>query len=264
MPTVEINGTSVHYRIDGPGRGPVLMLAGSLASDLTMWDAQIPALTGAGYQVLRYDSRGHGRSAAPPGPYTIEQLTEDALRLLDRRELDRVHFCGLSMGGMVGQMLGARHGDRLLSLSLCDTSAYMPPADLWDERIAAAREQGMAAVVDATIDRWFTPAGQSRLPDEVDKVRRMIANTAVEGYCASCAAIRDMDQRNSLAAIEVATLVVVGEQDPSTPVEAARLIHERIAASRLAVIPDAAHFVNVEQSTAFNAVLLDFLESGRA
>jgi len=263
MPIAEVNGTSIHYRIDGSGRGPAVMLSGSLASDLTMWDPQIPALTEAGYQVLRYDSRGHGRSAAPAGPYTIERLTEDALYLLDSRELERVHFCGLSMGGMVGQMLGARHADRLISLTLCDTSAYMPPPELWEERIAAARAQGMAALVDATIDRWFTPAGQNRLPGEVGKVRQMVANTSVEGFCASCAAIRDMDQRDSLGAIETATLVLVGALDPSTPVDAARLIHERIGSSRLTVIPDAAHFVNVEQTAAFNSALLEFLESGR-
>lgn len=261
MPVAEINGTSIHYRVDGPARGPVVMLAGSLASDLTMWDGQIPALVEAGYRALRYDSRGHGRSGVPAGPYTIDQLAGDALYLLDRLELERIHFCGLSMGGMIGQMLGARHGDRLLSLTLSDTSAYMPPRELWDERIASVRENGMAAAVDATIDRWFTQPGQTRLADQVEKVRQMVANTPVEGFCASCAAIRDMDQRELLAAIDVATLVVVGEQDPSTPVDSARLLHERIASSRLTVIPEAAHFVNVEQAAGFNAVLLEFLES---
>jgi 3-oxoadipate enol-lactonase len=179
---------------------------------------------------------------------------------MDRLGLEKVHFCGLSKGGMVGQMLGTQHGDRLISLMLCSTSAHVSPREIWEERIEAVRESGMEAVVDANIDRWFTKDGQKRLPSEVGKVRRMILNTPAEGFCACCAAIRDMDQRESIKAISTKALVVVGEHDPGTPVSAAELIHERIASSGLQVISDAAHFVNVEQKGRFNNILMGFLK----
>ena len=260
MPFVDVNGTNLHYRFDGDEHGPTVMLSNSLASDLTMWDLQIPALVEAGYRVLRYDSRGHGQSAVPEGPYSIELLTADAVGLMDVLGLEKVHFCGLSKGGMVGQMLGTQHADRLISLMLCSTSAHIYPREIWQERIDTVRESGMEAVVEATIDRWFTKEGQKRLPSEVEKVRRMILNTPTEGFCACCAAIRDMDQRESIKAISTTVLVVVGEHDPGTPVSAAKLIHERIAPSELQIISDAAHFVNVEQKSRFNNILLGFLK----
>ena len=226
-----------------------------------MWDAQIPGLVRAGYRTLRYDTRGHGRSETPEGPYSIEMLADDAVRLMDALGLGRVHFCGLSMGGMVGQMLGARYSDRLLSLTLCSTAAHMPPREIWDERIETVSEKGMDAAVDATIDRWFTKAGQGRLNTEVEKIRSMILATPVKGFCACCEALRDMDLRDPIRAIPTRTLIFVGEQDPSTPVSAAQFIHERIAASELKIIPNAAHFANVEQSDVFNKALLEFIET---
>ncbi|MFC1516414.1 3-oxoadipate enol-lactonase [Thermodesulfobacteriota bacterium] len=262
MPLVDVNETTLHYRFDGPEHGPVVMLSNSLASDLSTWDLQIQPLTQAGFRVLRYDSRGHGQSAVPPGPYTMDMLTADAVGLMDAIGLGKIHFCGLSMGGMVGQEFGTRYGDRLISLMLCDTSAYIGPPEIWNERIAAVRENGMAAVVDPTLERWFTRSGRERLPAEVQKVRQSILNTPPEGFCACCAAIRDMDLREAIRAISVRTLVVVGEHDPGTPVPASELIHERIANSALRVIPDAAHFVHVEQADIFNDTLLAFLETG--
>jgi 3-oxoadipate enol-lactonase len=264
MALIDVNGTTFHYRFDGPEYGPVVMLSNSLASDLTMWDIQVPALVEAGYRVLRYDSRGHGQTEVTVGPYSIEMLTADAVGLMDALGLDKVHFCGLSMGGMVGQMLGSGHGDRLISLSLCATSAHIAPSEIWDERIETVRKNGMVAVADATIDRWFTKAGQERLQSEVNKVRRMILNTPVDGFCACSAAIRDMDQRETIRVIFTRSLVVVGEHDPGTPVAAAELIHERIASSKLRVISDAAHFINVEQASAFNNILLEFIETSAA
>ena len=259
MPLADINGTTINYRFDGPELGQVVMLSNSLASNLTMWDLQIRALVEAGYRVLRYDNRGHGMSAVPDGPYNIELLVQDAVGLLDAFGLEKVHFCGLSMGGMIGQMLGVRHGDRLDSLMLCATSAYIGPREIWDERIELVQKTGMSAVAEATIDRWFTKTGQEKLPDEVEKVRQMILNTPAEGFCACSAAIRDMDQRESIGTISTPSLVVVGEHDPGTPVSAAELIHDRITSSNLKVIPDAAHFVNVEQSRLFNDTILAFL-----
>jgi 3-oxoadipate enol-lactonase len=260
MPQADVNGTTLHYRFEGPDRGPVIMFSNSLASDLAMWDAQMPALVKAGYRVLRYDSRGHGQSAAPAGPYTIEMLAADAVGLMDAIGLEKVHFCGLSMGGMVGQMLGARHGNRLMSLTLCSTAAVMPLREIWDERIATVRRHGLEAVLDATIDRWFTGAGQERLPAEVEKIRRMILSTPLEGYCACCEAIREMNLCEALSVISIPALVMVGEHDIGTPISAAAFIHERIASSELRIIPDAAHFANVEQAALFNEILLEFIE----
>lgn len=259
MQTASVNGTVLAYRFDGPEQGEVVLFSNSLGADMSMWESQVPALTREGYRVLRYDSRGHGRSAVPAGPYSLGMLSDDALGLMDALGLDKVHFCGLSLGGMVGQVLGARHGDRLASLTLSSTAAIIGPRELWDERMSLVRKGSMASVADATIDRWFTSAGQARLAEEVAQVRRVLVRTPVEGYCACCVAIRDMDLRESLAAISVQTLILVGEQDPGTPVSAARFIHERIAPSRLEIIPDAAHFVNVEQAHAFNEALVKFI-----
>lgn len=259
MPFADINGTRLHYCFDGPEQGPVVMFSNSLASDLSMWKFQVPALVEAGYRVLRYDSRGHGHSEVPEGPYSIEMLTADAVSLIDGLGLDKVHFCGLSMGGMIGQMLGTQYGDRLISLTLSSTAAYMSPKEIWDERIETVRKGGMAVVSDATIDRWFTKTGQTNLASTVEKVKSIILNTPVEGFCACCAAIRDMDQRETIRDIITPTLVLVGENDAGTPVSAAEHIHKRITSSSLTIIPDAAHFVHMEQSSIFNQALLEFI-----
>jgi 3-oxoadipate enol-lactonase len=259
MPLAHVNSTAIYYRLDGTEKGKVVMLSHSLAADITMWESQIPALVEAGYRVLRYDSRGQGISAVPPGPYSMEVLAEDAVGLMDVLDLEKVHFCGLSMGGMVGQMLGARHPERLTSLTLSSTAAILSPREIWDERIEIVRGSGMKSVVDATINRWFTKSGLDRLPTEIEKVRRVIMNTSVDGYCACCAAIRDMDLRDTLKTISTQVLVLVGEQDPGTPVSAAEYIHGLITSSELKIIPDAAHFVNVEQANAFNDALIKFI-----
>ncbi|MFH1479781.1 MAG: 3-oxoadipate enol-lactonase [Pseudomonadota bacterium] len=262
MAHIDVNGTTLQYQFDGPEQGHVVMLSNSLASDLTMWNPQIPALVRAGFRVLRYDSRGHGGSAVSKGPYSMELLTDDAVALMDALGLDKVHFCGLSMGGMVGQILGSKYEPRLASLTLCSTAAYMGQPGIWDERIAVVQEKGMEAVVDATIDRWFTKAGQRLLSSDVEKIRVMILSTPVEGFCACSAAIRDMDQREAIRSITTPTMILVGEQDPGTPVSAAQFIHERITSSGLQVFKDAAHFLNVERSEAFNDALLNFLTKG--
>jgi 3-oxoadipate enol-lactonase len=264
MPLVDVGRTVLNFRFDGPEQGTVVMLSNSLASDLTMWESQVHVLVEAGYRVLRYDTRGHGHSAVPEGPYSMELLTTDAVGLMDKLGLEKVHFCGLSMGGMVGQMLGTKYGDRLISLILCSTSAHLGPREIWDERIASVTKNGMATVVDATLARWFTKAGQERLPLAVEKVRQSILDTPVDGFCACCAAIRDMDQRESIRAISTRTKVIVGEHDPGTPVSAAKLIHERIAFSELKIISDAAHFVHMEQTDVFNETMLSFLDDGAA
>jgi 3-oxoadipate enol-lactonase len=260
---MQSNGIALNYRWDGPVNGPVVVLSHSLGADLTMWEPQVTPLTAAGYRLLRYDHRGHGGSAAPEGPYTIDQLTADAVGLLDALGLERVHFCGLSMGGMVGQVLGARYGHRLNSLTLCSTSSHMPPPEVWNERIQLVGAKGLAAVVDATIDRWFTQPGQQRLPVAIGKIRATYLQTPVSGFLGCCVAIRDLDLRETILTITTPTLILVGEHDQGTPVSHARFIHERIPTSRLVVIPDAAHLQNVEQAEIFNQTLLTFIEEHR-
>ncbi|MFO7878303.1 MAG: 3-oxoadipate enol-lactonase [Desulfovermiculus sp.] len=261
MPFTDVNGMQFYYQLRGPEHAPVVMLSNSLGSNLSMWDEQVPELVAAGFQVLLYDSRGHGQSAVPQGPYSIEMLTQDAIGLLDALGLDRVFFCGLSKGGMVGQMLGVSHPERILALVLCSTSAHIGMPETWNERIKAVQEHGMQAVADATIDRWFTPAGQKRLPKRIESVRRMVLNTPVQGFCASCEAIRDMDLRESISAITLPTLVMVGEHDQGTPVSHAEFIHKQIPSSELQIIPGAAHMIGIEQADAFNRRLVDFLKA---
>jgi len=257
--SINVNGTTLAYRFDGPEDAPVVMLSNSLMSNHTMWDPQIEALT-ARYRVLRYDTRGHGASAVPTGPYTMAMLGDDAAALIDGLGLDKVHFCGLSMGGMIGQHLGAHHAERLLSLTLCDTACVMPPASLWDERITQARDVGLGAAVEATLERWFTEPYRASANSEIDKVGAMIQGTDVEGFAGCCAAIRDMDQTAMLASINVSTQIIVGRLDPGTPVAAAEVLHENIGGAQLHVIEDAAHLCNIEQPVAFNAVLMAFLD----
>ncbi len=259
MPQLSFPHVKLNYRLDGPDTAPVVMLCNSLSSNLAMWDPQVPALVDAGFRVLRYDTRGHGASSVAMTPTAIADLAGDAIAVLDRLGLSRVHFCGLSLGGMTGQWLGTHHASRLHSLTLCATAAYMGPVELWEQRIQAVSQGGMAAVADATIARWFTPAAQRRMPGEVARIRDGILATPVAGYVACCRAIRDMDQRESIRAIDLPTAVLVGGDDPSTPVSAAELIHERIAGSQLTVIADTQHFFNVEAPAAFNAALLGFL-----
>jgi 3-oxoadipate enol-lactonase len=190
-------------------------------------------------------------------------LAADALGLLDALEIERVHFCGLSKGGMVGQMLGARHGDRLISLALCSTACHMPQPELWDERIRLVTESGMAAIADAVIERWFTEAFRREPTIELERVQRMILETPPRGYAACCAAIRDMDLRDLIAGIRVPTLVIVGEDDPATPPERAREIHSLIPGAQLEVIPDASHLLNIEQDVVFEAALTSLLDRHR-
>ncbi len=257
MPEIENEGATIHYRIDGPADAPTLMFSNSLGTALAMWDGQVDDLAGR-YRILRYDSRGHGRSSAPAGSYTIDMLGRDALAVMDAAGADTVHYCGLSKGGMVGMWLGVNAADRLERLVLADTAPHMAPKDIWDERAAAARGEGMTALVDATIERWFTEGFRATRPEVIEKIRGLILSTPGAGYAGCCEAIRDMDQRAAIRAIAVPTLVVVGEKDPATPPEAAAQIHDSIAGSELVVIPDAAHLSNIEQQGAFSAAIEKF------
>ena len=256
---INANGLEINYRLDGPEDGPVVMFSNSLMSNYTMWDGQMAALTDT-YRVLRYDQRGHGGTETTPGPYTIELLAEDARALLDELDIKAVHFVGLSMGGFTAQMLATLYPERVESLCLCDTACIMAPKSLWDERIDNARSGGVEALAAGTLERWFTPPFHTTGVAQLEKVRKMILGTGVEGYIGCAEAIRDMDICDNLGNITAPTLVLVGEGDPSCPVEAAKVLHHGIRGSELVIIPEAAHLPNIEQRDRFNEVLVGFLD----
>jgi 3-oxoadipate enol-lactonase len=260
MTHIDAGGARISYRLDGPAELPVLMLSNSLGTNLSMWDRQVPAF-GRHFRLLRYDSRGHGASDAPPGPYDIARLGRDALALLDALGLKRVRYCGLSKGGMVGMWLATNAPERIERLVLCNTSAHMGNPEMWKQRLETVRVQGMAGIVQGVLERWFTARFRQRAPDVVDAVRRMLLATPAQGYMACGAAIRDMDQRAALASIRAPTLVVAGAHDLATPPDHARLIASSIAGAKLVEL-DASHLSNIEAEDAFTAAVLDFLVKG--
>jgi 3-oxoadipate enol-lactonase len=261
---VEVNGIQVNYELSGKADGPVVMLSHSLCTRLEMWDPQMPTLA-QHFRVLRYDTRGHGGSGAPKNAYTLRQLGEDAIGLLNKLEIDKVHWVGISMGGMIGQNLALNHASRLNSLVLCDTTAIMPEdtQPVWQQRIDSANSQGMQALVQETLERWFTPPYLAKNPPQVQNIREQILTTSVAGFVGCSEAIRRLDYIDRLTRIQLPTLIVVGEDDPGTPVSASEAIHERIAGSELEIIPEARHLCNIEQTEAFNNVLLPFLQRYR-
>jgi 3-oxoadipate enol-lactonase len=258
---ITANGISINYQLEGPAGGPVVTLSHSLASDLSMWGPQVPALASR-YRVLRYDTRGHGGTDAPAGPYALEQLAEDARALLHALGIARTHFIGLSMGGFIGQLLALTHPEMLQGLVLCDTTSRVPSeaGPMWDERIRVAQTQGMGPDVEPTIGRWFTAPFRERRADVVNPVRAIIRGTHPQGYIGCCHAIAALDLTDRLGGIRVPTLVIVGEDDPATPVAASRMIHERIQGSELVILKSASHLSNLEQAEAFNRAITTFLE----
>jgi 3-oxoadipate enol-lactonase len=256
MPFATVDDVRVHYRIDGPA-APVLVLAHSLGADLTMWDAQTAGLAEE-FRVLRYDIRGHGSSSVAPGSYTVERLARDALGLFDTLALARVHFCGLSLGGMVGLWLGAHAANRLGKLVLANTAARIDTPESWNARIETVRRDGPAAIVPTVLDRWFTAGFRARHPEPVEAVRRALLATATDGYVAGCEAVRDADLRSATRAIEVPTLVIAGSYDSATPPADSRWISDAIPGARYRELA-AAHLSNVEAADEFTAVLSDFL-----
>jgi len=260
MSGIRANGIEVNYSLEGPADAPVLMLSNSLLTDYGMWDAQVPAFT-AKYRLLRYDSRGHGGTQATPAPYSMDMLVADAIGLADALGIGKFHFLGLSKGGMVAQLLAAKHGDRLSSVVLCDTACQMPPASIWDDRIALAQAKGTSAFMQPMTDRWLTQGYREQHPEVVARLGTMIARTSVEGLVGSACAIRDMDHLPILSGIKVPTLIVVGDQDVGTPVAAAEVLHREIRQSKMVVIDGAAHMPNIEQGETFNATVLGFLDS---
>jgi 3-oxoadipate enol-lactonase len=239
------------------------MLSHSLGSDLHMWDPQMPALEGS-FRVLRYDTRGHGGSDVPEGAYTLEQLVADAASLLDALDIATVHFVGLSMGGMIAQGFALSHPERLGKLVLCDTSAFMPAEaqPVVQDRVDIARKEGLAALVDSTLARWFTADYLRQGGPAVDRIRSIFLTSSPAGYIGCTEAIRRLNYQGDLVRIARPTLIMVGEADPGTPVAASRAMHERIRGSQLVILPSASHMCNIEQAALFNSTLSRFLENG--
>ena len=254
-----MSAVEVHAVAEGPQDAPVVLLAGSLGSTLEMWDPQIPALSSR-FRVVRYDARGHGRSPVPPGPYTIDDLVDDAVALLDRLGVERAHVVGLSLGGMTAMRLAAREPHRVGRLALLCTSARFPTPTAWAERAALVRAQGTAAVADAVVDRWFTPRLRQADRALVQRMRDTVAATPAEGYASCCEAIEQMDLREDLARIAAPTLAIAGADDPATPPEHLAAIAETVPGARLLVLPQAAHLANLEQAVAMDAALLAHLD----
>jgi 3-oxoadipate enol-lactonase len=258
MAFADIDGGRLHYRVDGAADAPTLMLSNSLGTNLSMWEAQVPALS-RHFRVLRYDSRGHGQSMVSPGPYSIAQLARDALVLLNALDLERAHFCGLSMGGMIAMWLAVHAPERIDRLVLCNTAPRIAPPELWNTRIETVRNGGMKAITDGVIGRWFTQAFIARAPEAVEAVRQVLLTTPPEGYTACCAAIRDMDQRNEVELIKAPTLVISGTHDPATTPADGRFLAERIAGARYTELATA-HLSNIEAAEPFTDAVLKFLD----
>lgn len=250
--------TALHHEIAGPDGAPVLLMGGSLGTTLDMWAGQLP-LAGE-LRLVRFDHRGHGRSPVPPGPYEIAALGRDVLELIDALGLERVSYCGLSLGGMVGMWLGANAPERIDRLVLVCTSAYMPPASAWQERVRTVLEaRSVEPIADAVLGRWLTPAFGERRPELRDWLRSMLVDTPPEGYASCCTAIERMDLRGELSRIAAPTLVVSGSEDPSTPVDHQRQIAESTPNSRHETVTPAAHLAAVEQPKAVNQLILEHL-----
>jgi len=258
---IEANSIQINYELSGIKQAPVVVLSHSLACSLMMWDPQLELLE-AHFRVLRFDTRGHGESSAPQGPYTLEQLVDDAIGLLDGLDIERVLWVGLSMGGMIGQGIALNHSNRLESLVLADTASIIPDEaqPVWQERIDAVRNQGMQAVAESTLERWFTPNYLKQNPPEIEQIRRQILATPVDGYIGCSEAIRRLNYLEELSAIRTPTLIMVGADDPGTPVAASEAMHARIKGSNLVVIPEAAHLSNIEQKEVFNSSLVAHLQ----
>ncbi|MEJ2731103.1 MAG: 3-oxoadipate enol-lactonase [Deltaproteobacteria bacterium] len=258
---IETNGIRINCELSGKKKAPLVVLSHSLACSMVMWRPQLDLLE-PHFRVLRFDTRGHGGSDAPAGSYTLEQLVDDAIGILDALDFDRVHWVGLSMGGMIGQGLALNHPDRIERLVLADTTAIIPDEaqPVWQERLDAVQSEGMQAVAESTLERWFTPAYLEQNPSEIDQIRQQILATPVAGYVGCSEAIRRLNYLNRLSVIQAPTLIMVGADDSGTPVAAAEAMHAKIKGSQLVVIPDAAHLSNIEQAQFFNDHLIAFLK----
>ena len=262
MPVVHLADGDLNYQLAGPAGAPVLVLCNSLGTDLHMWDTQMPAFT-EHFRVLRFDTRGHGLSLVTPEPYCVEQLGNDVLALLDHLDIHQASFCGLSMGSLIGQWLGINAGERLHKLVLCSSAAKIANDEVWNTRIDSVLkggQQAMRDLSDASIARWFTPEFAAAEAEQANRITAMLAATSAQGYAGNCAAVRDADFRQQLAAIKVPTLIVCGTADAVTTPEHGRFLQQHIAGAQLVELP-AAHLSNVEAGDVFTREVLGFLQA---
>jgi 3-oxoadipate enol-lactonase len=257
MTTINVDGCPLYVRVDGHANAPVLMLCNSLGTDLHLWDPQA-AEWARHFRLVRYDRRGHGRSGLGDAPRTMERLARDALAIMDALGLDKVHWCGLSMGGMVGQWLAANAPRRIGRLVLSNTSAYFADKQRWHDRIKTVREQGLGTIADAVMNLWFSADFRAREPETIERMKAMLLSTPVDGYLASCEAVRDMDHRELLPKIKAPTLIIAGKHDPSTPLTMAEAMRQNIPGAKMTVL-DTAHIANVEQPAIYNDTVMKFL-----
>jgi 3-oxoadipate enol-lactonase len=258
MPQIETSdGINLNYEISGPADAPPLVFSNPLGTNLHMWDGQMGQAE-RHWRVIRYDQRGHGGSDAPAGDYALARLGLDVIDLLTALDIEKTALCGLSIGGMTGMWLALNHPDRFTRMALCNTSTFMPPAEHWNERIAAVLQGGMATIGQAVLERWFTPQFRAAEPDETERIRQMLLATRPAGYAGCGAAIRDMDQRQHIGSIALPALVVIGAHDPATPPDHGELIAAAINGAQ-SVTLDAAHLSNIEQREAFNRAVFGFL-----
>ena len=253
------NGIDINYTIEG--EGPLVTMSHSLGCNLTMWDEQARALRGR-YRVLRFDTRGHGQTSVPPGPYSLEQMAKDLHGLLTGLGIAGTHFVGISMGGMIGQVFALAYPTMVQSLALCGTTSRFPADALpmWEERILTVVARGMEPMVEPTILRWFTAPFRKQRQDVMDRVRAMLRSTPPQGYVGCCHAIPRINTTERLREVRCPALVIVGEDDSSTPVEMSRTIHAALPSAELAILRAASHLSNLEQPEEFNKVLLGFLD----
>ena len=255
-----INGIRMNYRADGRENATPVVLHHPIATNLTIWDELTAALTPR-YRVVRFDARGHGQSEASAGPYKFETLAADVVALMDHLKIDRAHYIGLSIGGMIGQYLGLDHAKRFHSLQLVATTSRVPAEakQMWQDRIVAAREKGMAAQAPATLQRWLTESSRNK-PEVVARFTKMIETTPVEGFAGWCQAIPTLDVTERIKAITLPTQVISGAEDGGTPPAAGETIHRQIAGSNLVVIPGVAHMLCAEDPATFHRHVLQFLD----
>jgi 3-oxoadipate enol-lactonase len=254
------NAVQVHHEVTGPADAPVVVLSGSLGSTLAMWDAQADALAQR-FRVVRYDTRGHGRSPVPDGPYTIDDVTDDVEALLDRLGVARAHFVGLSLGGMTGLRLAARNPDRVDRLVVLCTGARLEPVSGWADRAATVRAHGTAAVAEAVVQRWYTPQFLEANPSVRKESEEMVAATPAQGYAGCCEVIAGMDLRPDLPSVAAPTLAIAGDDDPATPPHHLEQIATSVRDGRLLVVPQAAHLANAEQPGAITPAIIEHLEN---
>jgi len=254
---VQSDGARISYRIEGPADAPALLLSNSIGTTRDLWARQTPAFAGP-FRLIRYDARGHGQSDAPAGDYTVGQLGEDVLAVLDDAGIEAAHVCGLSLGGITAMWLAVHAPQRVRRLVLASTGARIGSAELWNDRIAIVRSKGMAALADRAVERWFSPGFRERDGDTVHAFKAMLQDCPAEGYAGCCAALRDADLSDAIGSIRAPTLAIGGTADTATPIALSEYIRDRIPGARLVAL-DSAHLSNVEQADAFTEAVVEFL-----